>query len=50
MIARNLPSLSARLTIAFIRAGLAVRVVAFRLLGRREAAASLRGALRGYKR
>lgn len=50
MIARNLPSLSATLTIAFIRAGLVLRVVAFRLLGRREAAASLRGALRGYKR
>lgn len=50
MIARNLPGLSAKLTIAFIRAGLAARVVAFRLLGRREAAASLRGALRGYKR
>lgn len=50
MIARNLPSLSARLTIAFIRAGLVLRVVAFRVLGRHEAAASLRGALRGYKR
>lgn len=50
MIGRNLPGLSAKLTIGFIRAGLAVRVVAFRALGRREAAASLRGALRGYKR
>jgi N-acetylglucosaminyl-diphospho-decaprenol L-rhamnosyltransferase len=49
MIARNLPELSAKLTIAFIRAGLALRVLLFGLLGRREAAASLRGALRGYR-
>ena len=49
MIARNLPRLSAKLTIALIRAGLAARVVAFRLLLRPEAAASLRGALRGYR-
>ena len=49
MIARNLPGLSAKLTIALIRAGLAARVVAFRLLRRPEAAASLRGALRGYR-
>lgn len=49
MIDRNLPRLSAKLTIAFIRAGLAARVVAFRLLRRPEAAASLRGALRGYR-
>ena len=42
-------ALPAKLTIALIRAGLAARVVAFRLLRRPEAAASLRGALRGYR-
>jgi N-acetylglucosaminyl-diphospho-decaprenol L-rhamnosyltransferase len=49
MIARNLPRFSAMLTIAFIRGGLALRVLVFRLLGRREAAASLRAALRAYR-
>jgi GT2 family glycosyltransferase len=48
MIRRNLQSVPARLTLAFITAGIAARWLVFSALRRREAAAALRGSLRGY--
>jgi GT2 family glycosyltransferase len=48
MIRRNLSPLSSRLTLSFIKSGLALRSIAFAVLGRREASETVRGALRGY--
>jgi N-acetylglucosaminyl-diphospho-decaprenol L-rhamnosyltransferase len=49
MIRRHMSPGPARLTLAFITAGLAARWVAFTLARDREAAASARGGLRGYR-
>jgi GT2 family glycosyltransferase len=49
MTRRNLSPLSARLAIAFTSAGLGARWLVFTVTGRREAAASVLGALRGYR-
>jgi N-acetylglucosaminyl-diphospho-decaprenol L-rhamnosyltransferase len=48
MIRRNLDRVRAELTLAFICAGLAARWLLFTALRRQEAAAALRGYLRGY--
>ncbi len=48
MIRRHLSRPSASITVGLITAGLAVRWALFRALRHREAAASLRGGLRGY--
>jgi N-acetylglucosaminyl-diphospho-decaprenol L-rhamnosyltransferase len=48
MIRQHLGPLAARLTLGFMCAGFAVRWVAFRALGKRDRAAVMRGALRGY--
>ncbi len=48
IIRRNLSPVSAKLSLAFIAAGLLLRSVAFRLVGRTDASADLRAALRGY--
>lgn len=49
MLARNLSPAAARLSTGLMAAGLAGRAVAFRALGRRDAAAEARGALRGLR-
>jgi N-acetylglucosaminyl-diphospho-decaprenol L-rhamnosyltransferase len=49
MIRRHMSPLSARVTLAFISAGLAARSLAFTLARDREAAATVRGGLRGYR-
>jgi GT2 family glycosyltransferase len=49
MIRRHLSPAAAWLSIAFISAGLVFRWLLFRLSGHRQAAASLAGALRGYR-
>jgi len=49
MLARNLSPSAARLSTGLMTAGLAGRAAAFRALGRREAAAEARGALRGLR-
>jgi N-acetylglucosaminyl-diphospho-decaprenol L-rhamnosyltransferase len=49
MIRRHMPPLPARLTLGFISAGLAARWLAFTLARDREAAATARGGLRGYR-
>jgi N-acetylglucosaminyl-diphospho-decaprenol L-rhamnosyltransferase len=48
MIRRHLPRPSASITVGFIAAGLAARWAVFTIVRNREAAASLRGGLRGY--
>jgi N-acetylglucosaminyl-diphospho-decaprenol L-rhamnosyltransferase len=48
MIREHLSPLKARLTLAFLGTGLAGRWLVYRLLGKRDAAASLRGSLKGY--
>jgi GT2 family glycosyltransferase len=48
MIRRHLSRLSASLTLSFISAGLAARWLLFTLARKRDAAASVRGGLRGY--
>jgi N-acetylglucosaminyl-diphospho-decaprenol L-rhamnosyltransferase len=48
MIRRNMSGAMASLTVGLIAAGLAARWVLFRAAGNRDAAASLRGGLRGY--
>jgi hypothetical protein len=48
IIRRNLRPVSAKLSLALIAAGLWLRSVAFRLMGRAEASADLRAQLRGY--
>lgn len=49
MIRRNLSPVSSRLTLGFIKSGLVLRSILFAALRRREASASVRGALRGYR-
>lgn len=48
MIREHLSPLKARLTLAFLGAGLGWRWLFHRVVGNRDAAASLRGSLRGY--
>jgi N-acetylglucosaminyl-diphospho-decaprenol L-rhamnosyltransferase len=48
MIREHLSPLKARLTLTFVGAGLVGRWLIYRLLGNRDAAASLRGSLKGY--
>lgn len=48
MIREHLPPLKARLTVGFLAAGLGARWAIHRTVGNRDAAASLRGSLRGY--
>jgi GT2 family glycosyltransferase len=48
MIREHLSPLKARLTLTFVGAGLVGRWLIYRLLGKRDAAASLRGSLKGY--
>ena len=48
IIRHNLNPVSAKLSLALIAGGLLVRSVVFRLMGRAEASADLRAALRGY--
>ncbi len=48
-IRRNLPGVSARLTLSSIEIGLAVRSIIFTALGWHERAAVVRGSLRGYR-
>lgn len=48
MIREHLSPLKARLTLAFLSTGLAGRWIFHRLVGHRDAAASLRGSLKGY--
>jgi hypothetical protein len=48
MIREHLPPLKARLTLALLGGGLAGRWLFHRIVGNRDAAASLRGSLRGY--
>jgi N-acetylglucosaminyl-diphospho-decaprenol L-rhamnosyltransferase len=48
MIREHLSPLKARLTLTFLGTGLAGRWLVYRLLGKRDAAASLRGSLKGY--
>jgi N-acetylglucosaminyl-diphospho-decaprenol L-rhamnosyltransferase len=50
VIRRHLPPASARLSIGFISAGLALRWLMLRMLGRSEAAAAVWAAIRGYRR
>ncbi len=49
MVRRNLSPASSGLALSFVKAGLALRAIVFAGLGRREAAAGVRGALRGYR-
>jgi hypothetical protein len=49
MIRRHMSPSRARLTLGFISAGLAARWIAFTLTRDREAAATARGGLRGYR-
>jgi N-acetylglucosaminyl-diphospho-decaprenol L-rhamnosyltransferase len=48
IIRRSLSPIAARLSLAFIAAGLGARSALFRLAGRADASADLRAALRGY--
>jgi hypothetical protein len=49
MIRRNLPPRRARLTLGLISAGIGARWLVRRALGQKDAAASLRGSLRGFR-
>jgi hypothetical protein len=49
MIRRNLPARRARLTLGLIGAGIWARWLVRRALGQKQAAASLRGSLRGFR-
>ncbi len=49
MIRRNLPPRRARLTLGLISAGIGARWLVRRVLGQKDAAASLRGSLRGFR-
>jgi GT2 family glycosyltransferase len=49
MIRRNMPPRRARLTLGLISAGIGARWLVRRVLGQKDAAASLRGSLRGFR-